>query len=451
MNGSERGLRGPLVAALLVSAVAVGSGLYLERSLGPRPLVAGDLPGEVSGAWFCPHGGGATWRTWIVAANPSEQEANVRVVTYGSEERDVQVVRVAPGSQEHVEITASEMSSGTAVEYFGGPVAAGMVSARARGRGVAAEPCATAAGERWLLPEGTTERGFRQGLVVMNPFAERAVFDVVLVGEEDTIRAGDLTGIVLSPRSSEAFDLGEFALGQPTLAAIVEVRLGRVAAGGVGVSEGGLRATLGARDPALSWILPGAADRQSTEMIMLAPGDASVPFRVRSQTAERQVEVVGEADVRPLSAQTLELEAGGETLVVAAEGEEPFVAARRLVRGDDLGSTAGVPDGATRWVSVTPSAPEGATSFLVVENPDEEVAEVRISLLTAEGRAEAPGIARLVLAGGRSQVLPLEELVGEEPVSVFVQADQGTVVVAQAAYSDGGFAVSMGVPIDPLG
>jgi hypothetical protein len=444
-------LRAPLMAALLLSAAVVGSGLYLERSLGPRPLLAGDVPGEISGAWFCPHGGGTRWQTWIVVANPSDEHASLRVVTYGSEEREVHTVSVGPGGQRYVEVPAAEMSSGTAVEYFGGPVAAGMVSARDRERGVAAEPCAAAAGETWFLPDGSTRRGFGQRLVVMNPFAERAVLDVVLVGEDETFRPGELTGIVLGPRRTIALDLGDFALEQRTLAAIVTARLGRVAAAGVGFSDGGLRTTIGAREPARSWVLPGAADRADTQLTVLAPGEAPVPCRVRSQHAEEQVELGGEADVRPLSADTLELDAPGQTLLVAAEGPEPFVAARRLARGDDLGSTSGVAGGAARWVSVPASPPTGATSFLVVENPGDEVAEARISLLTSAGRAEAPSIARLVLAGGRAHVIPLEELVGEEPVSVLVETDQGMVVVAQAAHTDGGFAVSAGVPIPPLG
>lgn len=448
--GSGGGFRASMIVALIAAAVVVASGSLLERRLGPRPMVPGDVPEDVSGAWFCPHGGGGRWRTWVVVANPSDQAASLRVVTYGAAAPSVQSATVDPGAQAYLEVPAEEMASGTSVEFFGGPVAAGMVSARDGERGMAAEPCTDAAGGTWYLPEGTTERGFGQRIVLVNSFPERAVVDVTLVADEETIRPGDLTGVVVPPRRAAVIDPGTFALGKRTLAAIVEVRLGKVTAGGLGVSEAGVRNAVGVRARSRTWILPGAADRGPTQVTMLAPR-GPVPFRVRAQGDERQVEAVGEADLAPRSAETIELEAQGQTLVVVAEGEEPFVAARRLVRGDDHASTAGAVEGGTRWVAVPAAPPEGGPAVLLVENPGDEVAEVRISLLTADGRAEVPSIGRLALPAGRSRTIPLEELVGEEPVSALVEATQGVVVVAQAAYADGGYALATGVRIDPLG
>ena len=46
-------------------------------------------------------------------------------------------------------------------------------------------------------------------------------------------------------------------------------------------------------------------------------------------------------------------------------------------------------------VALPAADPGGATSLLVVENPEDRVAEVRITLLTERGRAQAPSIARL--------------------------------------------------------
>lgn len=448
--GGGGGFRVSMIAAVLAAALVVASGALLERRLGPRPMVPGDVPDEVTGAWFCPHGGGGRWRTWVVVANPSDEGVGLRVATHGPRAPSVQRATVDPGSQLFLEVPAEEMASGTSVEFFGGPVAAGMVSARDRERGMAAEPCTDAAAGTWYLPEGTTERGFGQRLVLVNPFPERAVVGITLVAEEETIRPGELSGVVIPPRRAAAVDLGGFALGKRTLAAAVEVRLGKVAVAGVGLTPRGVRTVVGVQGPSRMWVLPGAADRGTTEITLLAPR-APVPFRVRAQDEEGQIEVVGEADLAPRSAETVELEAQGRTLVVVAEGEEPFVAARRLVRDQDHAGTAGAVEGGTRWVAVPATGPGGGSSVLVVENPGDEVADVRISLLTAEGRAEVPSIGRFALPAGRARSISLEDLVGEEPVSALVETTQGVVVVAQAGHTDGGYAVSTGIRMDPLG
>jgi hypothetical protein len=442
-------IRGPIVAAALIAALVVGGGFSLERSLGTRPSTTEEVPEEVSGAWFCPHGGGDRWRTWVVAANPSTREAALRIVTHGDSDPSSQEVTVAPGTQRYVEVPAEGMASGTMVEFFGAPVATGMISSRDE-RGLAAEPCVDAPGTTWYLAEATTERGYAQRIVVMNPFADRAVFDVTLMTDDEVIRAGDLTGIVLPPRRVSAVNLGEYALGKRSLAAVIQVRLGRVASAAVGSSQRGLRTTVGVRAPARTWVLPGAADRDPSELVVLALG-RGVPYRVRAQSADEQVEVVGEADVAPRTVETLELEAQGRSLVVVSEGDAPFVAARRLTRRDDRAGTSGAVEGAAGWVALPAGPPEGATSVLVVENPGGEVAEVRVVLLTRDGRAEAPTLARVVVPAGRAVNIPLEDLVGDEPVSALVEATQGLVVVAQAAHTEGGYAMATGVPLDPLG
>ena len=71
---------------------------------------------------------------------------------------------------------------------------------------------------------------------------------------------------------------------------------------------------MGVQAPSRTWVLPGAADRGPTDLIVLAPG-RGVPFRVRAQSGEEQVELVGEADVSARSVDTLELEAQGRSIV----------------------------------------------------------------------------------------------------------------------------------------
>lgn len=443
-----------LPGALLVSLAVVAGGVALERGLGARTLTPGDVPAEVSGAWYCPHGGSERWQVWLIVANPASEPAQIRVVTYGSERPVAQVATIEPGTQRYVEVQANETASGSAVEYFGGPVAAGMVTSRSTGKGEpfgrAAEPCLAEAGTRWYLPEGTTVRGFDQRVVVTNPFPQEAVVSIWLTDERETLKPGELQGIVLPARRSIAFDLGDFSLGKETLAATVDVGLGKVAVGGVGIGEEGIRGAVAVSAPATTWILPGARDDAPSALTVLGTGRAEAPFRARVQGTEGQVEVISEATVPPGKAATHEVASQGAGLVAQADGEESFVAGRRLVAPGDLAAVSGVSRGATTWVALPTTSPLGGTATLIVQNPADEVADVRIALLTETGPAEAPDIGRITLRPGGFRVVDLEAFVGTEPVSVVARAETGSVVVAQASRGEDGYAVALGVVLGQL-
>jgi hypothetical protein len=109
---------------VIAAAVAVGA-VSLER-LGLRePSVA--LPATVtSGTWLCPHGGGEGYEGTVFVANPGDTPVTIRVTELdeGTGETPSEF-EVAPGSQVGVNASASQRSSSTFVESFGGRVAAG--------------------------------------------------------------------------------------------------------------------------------------------------------------------------------------------------------------------------------------------------------------------------------------------------------------------------------------
>lgn len=444
-QGPATPLRGRAVAALALAGAVVAGGLQLEREVGVRPL--GSLPpsDRLSGAWFCPHGGGEGWRAWVSVANPSPEPARVALTTFGRRPPSSTEQTVDPGSLAVVEVPAEEMAAGTQVEFFDAPLVAAMTVLRPKG-GVGAEPCAATASSVWYQTEGTTVRGQSQHLVLLNPFDQDVVADVTLISGDERVRHGNLQGLVVPPRRAVSFDLGRFALGKRNLSALVEVGLGRVVAAGVGLVEGGgLRLSLASDRASLLWVLPGAADDLPTELVVLAPGDEEVPFRARAQGAEVQREVLGEASVEGRSSATYELPARGVGLVAEADGRRPFVAARRLIREGvaDQASTPGVAP-ARAWVALPAATPDGPASHLVLQNPEDEVAEVRIRFLTATGPAEAPGLAELALPPGRTRVIALADLFGDEPVAALVEASRGRVVAAQVVASESVYALAVG-------
>ena len=149
-----------------------------------------------------------------------------------------------PQATVSVSVPAKGREASTYVEYFDGWVAASWVTQGGGGEiGVGAEPCAAATGPTWFAPDGTTEQGEDAYLVVMNPFAVDAVFDVVLfTPKRAPIRNSALTDHVLRPGKSVAFRLNAFAEGEAAVGAEVDVSLGRVAVSSLGITrDGGIR------------------------------------------------------------------------------------------------------------------------------------------------------------------------------------------------------------------
>jgi hypothetical protein len=472
--------RGRLILAVVASVLVVGVGAVFQRLLGSRP------PGETvpttasSGAWFCPHGGGEGWRAWVVVANPTDRPAEVRMTTYGRGRPRSARTQIPPASQRYLEAPAPGMASASVVEFFGAPVAAGMVTRRGDGGGLAAEPCAANAARHWYVPEGTSVRGQAAHLVVVNPFAQDAVVDVVIATEHELIRHGNLSGVVVEAGRARAFELNRFALGEETLTAEVRVPLGRVAVAGFGVgADGGLRSILGVSRPSTTWILPAAGDADPTRVLVEAPTGADAPLQILTQGSEGSKVVLEEESVGAHTAETFELPQGGEGVLVDGAGAAPFVAGRRLTASSpdqppeperrqgprrdgrgrrdrrrhreeepaptpDLASTAGVPAPASSWVAVSPLPPEGGPALLVIQNPGTVAAEGRIVQLSEDGPVRDPIDFRL--DPGHTVVGPLGDEGSQQPLAVVVRLSGGEVAVAQVAADPEGFAVGVGIP-----
>jgi hypothetical protein len=441
-----------LIGAVLVAVIVAGGGLLLERQVGLSRLPPAPAEQDVSGAWFCPHGGGEGWRGWLALANPAAVEAEAVVTTYSEGVPPTETrIAVPAGSQSIVEVPSIRMASGSVVEFFGAAPSAGMVVARPEG-GQAAEPCSPRAGKRWFVAEGTSERGQQAWLVVLNPFFVDATFDVMLTAKEPIAQPGPLHGILLPARQAVALDLNKFALGKKTLAAMVEVSSGKVAVSGVGLGENGIRSTQAAPAPARTWFLPGAADDGPTALSLFAPG-GDVPLGATIQGADSQADAgLGDVTLPAGLADTFEVLAIQSGLAVATKGTGVFVAGRRLSLSTaaDQAATAGASRGAKGWIAPPALGPDGGQSLLILQNVGPQATSVRVSLLTEEGRTEPPELAGLTVDPGLTRVVDITDASGGRPVSAMVETDGGIVVVAQTSITTGGYAVSLGLRLDQI-
>jgi hypothetical protein len=356
----------------LVVVLAVGltiGGLALERSLGVRPAAVGTVstPEALSGAWFCPHGGGEGWDLWVLVANPSEQPSRLVLTSHGATS-EASSATLEPQTHRYFSVSAEEPAAGTVVEFFGGQVAASMVVARPEGRGLAAEPCTSTAADRWYVPDGTAEvEGEGASIVVMNPTAADAVVDIVVTTERESLRPGPLQGVVLGPGRVKAFDLNRFSLGARTIAARVTAAVGRVAVAGFGLSEGGIRAEIGVSQLGRRWFLPGTGDGGRGELVVAAPV-AEVPFQARAQGSEQQVPALEQANVEAGSIRTFTVPTREGGLVVEAEGSVPLVVARRSSFG---GAGVEEPDEAMPGGESPSPAPSPSPDASPAQTPEE--------------------------------------------------------------------------------
>jgi hypothetical protein len=284
----------------------------------------------------------------------------------------------------------------------------------------------------------------------MNPFAIDATVDVSLAAPKRVLRPGALRGLVLPPRRSTAVDLNRYALGEEALAATVQATLGRVVAGGMGISTEGIRSAIGAPAPARAWVLPGAADDGETDLQVVVPGKEEAPLRVRAQRADGQTPLVEEASVGAGLAESFELEARRAGLVVDSAGAPPLVASRRTasIEAGDGAVTAGASARSATWLALTASGPGGAGARLILVNPGNRTARARVTLLSDTGPIEAPSVGSLTLGAGRILVVDLSSVAGLRPVAALVEVNDGTVVPAQESISVAGYAVSVGIPIE---
>lgn len=469
-------VRGRLAVATGIAVAVVAGGLVMERRLGARPLEEPDRSTLASGAWYCPHGGGEGWQAWVVAANPGQAPAPIRLTTsVAGAPPQVTEQTLEPGTSSHLEVPASQMASASVLEFFGAPVAVGMAAVLPEG-GVTAEPCSSRASPRWHIGEASTLRGEDAHLVVHNPFASEAVVEVALTAGGSQIKQGRLKGVVLSPGEVKAVALDELALGEVALTATVTALLGRVSAAGITLTPGGARSVLGVPESSREWMLPGPAEATNGQLVVSAPGASQVPFRAAGRDAESEEPLIDLELLQPGTAASFEVP-GQEWIVVQADGPQPLVAARRASleppppppkeerpkggrrdrdrRGQqrdrdpgeeepaptDQGATAGATSAEAAWVALPPGGPEGGPTVLLLHNPGSDQVQVSVTLL---GQTGAVGETQTITIAGAAAARV--ELPSDASVAAVVRAN-GSVTAAQVLLDPSAFALSSAVAL----
>jgi hypothetical protein len=323
--------------------------------------------------------------------------------------------------------------------------------------GVGAEPCAPATSSTWFTPDGTTEKGEDAYVVVMNPFAVDAVFDVVLLTpKREPIRSTELTDRVLRPGKSVALRLNAFDEGDPAVGAEVNVSLGRVAVSSLGITrDGGIRSVIGSVQTGPQVYLPvGGGAGQSTLDLMVVPGDEEVDFGATLLSGAAPVPAGGltQATQNPAAAKPYPVTFSGPSSVdVVAPADRSFAASLRSVGvGNDDGATGGAPAPASHWVVLPAIAGEPARPRIVLVNPGNTSVIVTLHALVSDGDAPTADASVTIPAGSVGQVPP-GFLEGLHDSAIEISSD-GDILALAASTSLGvkglsTYALAMGVVI----
>ena len=460
MGDEEAGVgvrRAQALAAAVVAVALVAGAAYADRELSRGVPDGVPATSAASGEWFCPHGGGeAGWEVFLQVANPGERPAQIRVRTLGRQRpTEPETFTVEAGSFLRIPVPAEGRERASVVEWFDQWVAVGWV-AHAGGEegGVAAEPCAPAAGDRWTLPDGTTETDANDDyVVVMNPFAREAVISAVLLSERNVpVVHGDLTDVVLRPYRSRVIRLNEIVKGERTVSTVITASVGRVVAGTLGVTTGGgVRSAIGylGAAPRIA-TFPGGADAGRTDLAVANDGDARVTLDGTLLEKEQQAPFAGLAEAAPPpgSGRTFPASTTGPTSIVLAADDAGVAAMRRTfgVSSDQASSAGAEPAGA--WVVLPAAAGTPAHPGIPLANPGTEPVEVTLSYLSPD---TAPDVT--VTVPPSSTVMAPKAFADAAPQgAVLAVAEAGTFVPASASYSLGreGFAtyaIALGIPI----
>jgi hypothetical protein len=451
--------RGRSGLALVLLVIVVGAGLALARAE-PRPRAALPSQPASSGAWFCPHGGGPGWHTVLYVANPGDATVRLRVTPLASEHpAGPESYSVDPGAELRIPVPSGTPAASSFLEYFGGWVAAGWVTAAGGEQtGAAAEPCASQPGVRWLAPDGTTQQGQDADVIVMNPFDIDAVIDVAVFSERPApIRDSSFTNLRVPPHRSMILRLNRVSLDQPAAAAEVVARTGRVAVASLGVSrDGGIRSVLGVTAPALRALLAGTGDVGQSTLVVVAPGQAEATFGATLLSGEKPEAAGGLTEVTQggQSARAYPIITKNPSLVDVRveQGSVPIAAVRRTEgQTGDPGATGGAAAPAAAWVIPPTVAGEPNHPGMVLGNPGTSPMEVTLTLL-GESRVFDELVVNVPAAS--AVAVPTQFLEQDTTAAVLAVSADGAFVAAGASSSlglegFGSYAVAGGIPVPP--
>ncbi|MFH1148910.1 MAG: DUF5719 family protein [Actinomycetota bacterium] len=389
--------------------------------------------------WYLPEGStGPGFETWVCVENPGTQAAQVEL-TYMTESGPV------PGPE--ASVPALSRATFNVADTVPGhwSVSTHVHSDRA----VVAERAMYGENRRWghdslgltnmatdgYLAEGSTGPGFETWVLVQNPGTQPA--EVTLEFMTPTGKKGG-TGATVPANSRKTFNLADFVPGEWEVSTHVRSTRPVVAERAVyGTGRTWGHDHVWVESPAEKWYLAEGSTGLGFETWVCVenpndqPANLTLTFMTPSGEVEGPSATVG-ANSRH-SFNLAESIPGEWSVSTKVESDRPVVVERAMYGQDRTWAhdSAGATASATTWYLAEGSTGPGFETWVLIQNPSEVDAVVKLTYMTEGGTVPGPEV--LVVAGSRVSLNAGEMARGRDSLSTLVESD-APVVVERAVY-----------------
>ena len=358
-------------------------------------------------------------------------------------------------------------STAEVISYGGFAVANTVTNFKRPVPGLGAASCVNSAARRWYFAQGSSAPGFREFLILYNPFPDEAVARVDLVTPDGIRSKANLADVAVPSGGTTAIRVNDFILQEKVLGAQIEAVRGRIVAWKTVFARPenrpeGVGSTVGARKASPQWFFPaGAVGPDVDERIsVLNPTDREAIVTISLVADEKMLQPEDLVEVSIPGHRVKELsitdavgrDVGAVSAMLRSENGVEVIAERAVwyrsseFKGFSL--SLGAPKASASWW-LGPAAAAPRRDAVVVLNVGQEEASITIELLIPEGK----GANRVkiddvtVPAGGRAHI-PLEELA--DGLTVAILRSSAPVIAERVAYSafSNDVAATSGIPID---
>ncbi len=317
--------------------------------------------------------------------------------------------------------------------------------------------CATSSAGTHVIPGLSTAGGDDARIRLANPHRSAASVAVwfAVPGAPEAPLA--LQNVSIAPNTVREIVVNETLPEREDLAAVIEVRTGRVAVEGIQLSRAAIGGVSGASllaattEPGEDWTIPWLLDGDAVEgwLWIVNMGDRTAPVELTLHTPDGGQVPAGLAEVSVPPGELRRVDLAGtfpegvtEVGVTARSNGVPIVVSGGVIRtAEEPARTGyGIQLGAQSdpsWVVSGTGVPERAEELRLV-NPEAEPAVVDIALFDGFLSDRPPDLQGIEVPAGSVRVVDLgAHLAATAGWSVFVDASEGRVVVGRVG-SDGG-------------
>jgi hypothetical protein len=327
---------------------------------------------------------------------------------------------------------------------YGGGVVASAVTGGSSGSG--ATGCSSVAARHWYFPEGSSDLGYDERLILYNPFPDEAVVRVSFVTPKGKVSKANLSDQAVPSGATSVLRLNGFTLNEALLSVQVDAIRGRIVAwrslrAHAEKRPKGEQFSLGATNSHTDWFLPNGATGSGYDerIALLNPNDKAAQVTISILTSTRTVQPPKLLDITvpPSSSKSVapadamkrcKSGACGIGAVVTSTNGVGVVAERTIWyttdRVEGVASEIAASRTGLHWY-LGPASFEPTRDSVVVINPTTADAAISLTLLSDRQASRSfDALQDIKITAGTREEIPITRWTSGHPVVVLVSSDQ---------------------------